>query len=311
MMAAMRVVVAVSLLVSASALAGPEVPIVGGTQATQGEFPNVVGLVYDHGDGTLFVCTGTLITPTWVMTAGHCVIPSEVGATGQDDVTTSLRVYVNALTIVPVPSGNDGLQATTTIPDPAFDLNFLGSHDMGLVQLAQPVVGVTPVRLNFDASAAQPGLAVTQVGYGLTVDDDSTTIGTMNTVTQTLASCAWSRQPTSTLWTLTCCAGARPAARGSARATPADRRSRRSAARLSRSARPRSLIRPALSTAPTPGSMPSGSSCSRTSRCAARTRIASRSRSASNSSASRCRTHRWDSARHAAPPPTATPATAS
>ncbi|MFE4539973.1 S1 family peptidase [Streptomyces scopuliridis] len=50
---------------SASAAPPPAPPIVGGSPATQGEFPFVVRL-----DGT---CGGALYSPTVVLTAGHCL----------------------------------------------------------------------------------------------------------------------------------------------------------------------------------------------------------------------------------------------
>ena len=182
----MRGLVLVSLLASASALAGPD-PIIGGSAATQGEYPNVVGVVLQTSGGVA-LCTGTLITPEWVMTAGHCVLPSEAGVGSQSDVTAAIRVFVGALTIFPTPPGNEGLGAQDTMPDPMFDINALGSHDMGLIHLTSPVEGVTPVRLNFSASAAQPGLAVTQVGYGETSNNGPA--GTLETVGQTTVSCS-------------------------------------------------------------------------------------------------------------------------
>jgi len=182
----MRRLVFVSLLASASAVAGPEAPIIGGSAATQGEYPNVVGIVLQTSQGEA-LCTGTLITQDWVMTAGHCVLPSEAGVGSQADVTAALRVYVGVLSIFPPPSGNTGLAAQDSMPDPMFDINALGSHDMGLIHLASPVEGVAPVKLEFDASQAQPGLAVTQVGYGETSNNGPA--GTLYTVGQTTVSC--------------------------------------------------------------------------------------------------------------------------
>lgn len=189
MLRAMRRLVFVSLLASASAVAGPEAPIIGGTPATQGEFPNVVGIVLQTSQGEA-LCTGTLIAQDWVMTAGHCVLPSEAGVGSQADVTAALRVYVGVLSIFPPPAGNTGLGAQDSMPDPLFDINALGSHDMGLIHLASPVEGVSPVKLNFDPSQAQSGLAVTQVGFGETSGGPTGTAGTLYTVGQALVGCA-------------------------------------------------------------------------------------------------------------------------
>jgi secreted trypsin-like serine protease len=48
--------------------ATPSMAIVGGTNAAQGEFPSVAEVTIAHS----FLCTGTLIAPNTVLTAGHC-----------------------------------------------------------------------------------------------------------------------------------------------------------------------------------------------------------------------------------------------
>lgn len=57
------------VLLCAPAVAGPgPAPVVGGSNAPQGKWPDVAAIYF----GTMQECTGTLIAPNVVITAGHC-----------------------------------------------------------------------------------------------------------------------------------------------------------------------------------------------------------------------------------------------
>jgi hypothetical protein len=157
-----------------------EQPIIGGTMAVLGEFPTVVAITANGA-----ICTGTLVDREWVLTAAHCLDKGLLGVSTQDQVTAAVRVYYHTVNINTSAGRANSRRASVTIPKPTFNINSLGSNDIGLIKLASPIdtdptgKAIIPSPVNFDAAMAPTGVTVTQVGFGSTAQGGTGTVGAM------------------------------------------------------------------------------------------------------------------------------------
>lgn len=136
------------------ATAVPAGAIVHGTPDGDGH-PYVGLLSATDGQGRFWRCTGTLVSPTVFVTAGHCTAGAVAAA-----------VWLQS-----APTPSDPHVLGTPYTDPLFDPRSFFLHDVGVVVLQTPVVlseyGSLPAEHALDG--LQPGARTTftEVGYGM------------------------------------------------------------------------------------------------------------------------------------------------
>lgn len=149
--------VAAAAAVCALTLAGPASGITYG-QPDGDAHPEVGALVVTISTGTFAYCTGTLVSPTVLVTAAHC-----------DDDGAAVQV-----TFDPVVGPASALVSGRFVADPLFGGGQGDAHDLAVVLFPEPVAGVAPARLPaesaLDALKAMGELTgstrFTVVGYG-------------------------------------------------------------------------------------------------------------------------------------------------
>ncbi|HXM83011.1 MAG TPA: trypsin-like serine protease [Burkholderiales bacterium] len=184
----MRKSIAVLLLAAASAIATPVLAITG-NWVEDNEHP-FIGLVvfYDASGAFIWRCSGSLISPTKFLTAGHCADTAEGAASArvyfQQDAgahfdPATQRDPITGYPDICAPGTLGTLCATSSKLYNYGFANFAGFpniHDVGLVILDQPIklpeYGVLPQPGVLDSLATARGkkdTVFTVSGYGLTL----------------------------------------------------------------------------------------------------------------------------------------------
>jgi secreted trypsin-like serine protease len=139
--------------------------IIGGMNADTNEFPFLVNIWHNlpKQQYVSHHCGGSLIAPTWVLTAAHCLFVDGLREELRLIKPSEMILYIGSNKI----SGEGGqkLKVKSLIPHPKYSWPH---YDVALIELAEPVTTVSPVELNDqDLDDQADGLKVTAAGWGL------------------------------------------------------------------------------------------------------------------------------------------------
>ena len=131
--------------------------------------PHVGLLIFDVDGDPAFRCSGTLLSPTVLLTAGHCTDGTSGGR-----VWFEADVQSNQVALGYPGGGPTSVEFCEIATHPRFNEGSFVLHDVGVVTLCTPVVrstyGAMPAVNQLDALKARRGqqdVTFTAVGYGL------------------------------------------------------------------------------------------------------------------------------------------------
>ena len=155
-----RLLAAAAVIAASLVLASPSSAVVGGRDAAPGAYPAVAEITF----GSSFLCTGTLIAPTWVLTAGHCgsVTGAAVGSPAAWPPQL-IDVRIGSVT----PGAGERVPVRRVVVNPNYMANV--GYDIALLELSSASTK-TPARVvgAGGASLWAPTTMESIVGFGTT-----------------------------------------------------------------------------------------------------------------------------------------------
>src|SRR3954464_6422707 len=154
-------------VVSLAATAAPSPAIVGGHATTNGAYPSVAEITF----GNAFLCTGSLIAPNYVLTAGHC--GSVTGAAVASPAAWPAAAITLRIGNDVADAGGEVVPVSQAIVNPNYLAN--SGYDITLLKLSRNSTK-TPTKVSGTGETGlwAAGTSETIVGWGATSEGGST-----------------------------------------------------------------------------------------------------------------------------------------
>ncbi|MFZ1925484.1 MAG: serine protease [Solirubrobacteraceae bacterium] len=178
----------VAAVLALTAPAPPATAIIGGTIAQTGTFPSLAYVVDFQGQ-LAYQCTGTVIAPSLVLTAGHC---AENMQTGVPFNPSGFRVVTGA--VAPLQPGDLVSTVLGVIVYPGLERK-VDNGDVALLVLSTPT-SAPPIALATPKQAKRlaAGAAATIVGWGKTAFEQSTLTEQLQSASTVVQARKWCRR---------------------------------------------------------------------------------------------------------------------
>jgi len=172
-----------------AAASPPGEAVIGGDNAKAGKWPDVAAILFPSADSDDALCSGTLVAPTVVLTAGHCF----------DDGAPPDNVLIGATTLAEPEDGEViEIAAGFVFPDPD------ATEDLTVLVLAHPSSRKPrPIATGWARVDITNGATVALVGYGAINEDGDEFVDELQEASATITDFDCTRS-------LGCNAGARP-----------------------------------------------------------------------------------------------------